>query len=175
MDLHRGRGARGPEPVWGTLLPVPAPSSSPGAAARAPRLGRLRHAGLAALVAAGVVVASVAADAALLVHRMPTIALSPSGTGAGTAYLLLASDSRERLTGADRERYADAAQAEGERADLVLLLRRTAEGRAELLSIPRDLYVGAGGDNPHRLGLALQGGSLEGGGVHAHGRTLLAA
>ena len=138
---------------------MPAPSSNPGAAARAPRHGRLRHAGLAALVAAGVVVASVAADAALLVHRMPTIALSPSGTGAGTAYLLLASDSRERLTGADRERYADAAQAEGERADLVLLLRRTAEGRAELLSIPRDLYVGAGGDNPHRLGLALQGGA----------------
>ena len=106
-------------------------------------------------------VAAVAADAAVLVHRMPTIALSPSGAGDGTAYLLLASDSRERLTGADRKRYADAAQAEGERADLVLLLRRTAAGRAELLSVPRDLYVGAGGDNPHRLGLALQGGAQD--------------
>lgn len=138
---------------------MPHPVTSLDAPARATRRDGLRRAGLAALVAAGVVVAAVAADAAVLVHRMPTVAVDPSGSGDGTAYLLLASDSRERLTGADRQRYADAAQAEGERADLVLLLRRTAAGRAELLSIPRDLYVGAGGDHPHRLGLALEGGA----------------
>jgi LCP family protein required for cell wall assembly len=105
------------------------------------------------------IVAAVAVDAAVLVHRIPTVEVTPPGSRDGTAYLLLASDSRDRLPAGDRERYADRAQATGERADLVLVLRRTAAGEAEVLSIPRDLYVGARAGDPHRLGLALEGGA----------------
>ncbi len=102
--------------------------------------------------------AVVAADATVLLHRSPTVEVRAPGSGDGTAYLLLASDSRERLTGSDAKRYRDAAQAEGERADLVMVLRSPAEGDPELLSIPRDLFVGAAGESPHRLGMALERG-----------------
>ena len=121
-----------------------------------PTARRLLLAATAVVVA---LVAAVAVDAAVLVHRIPTVEVTPPGSGDGTAYLLLASDARDRLPAGDRQRYADRAQSTGERADLVLVLRRTSAGGAELLSIPRDLYVGARAGDPHRLGLALDGGA----------------
>jgi LCP family protein required for cell wall assembly len=110
------------------------------------------------LVALALVVTLAAADVALLVHRAPTVAVTTPGSGDGTAYLLLGSDSRGRLPETDRERYADRHQASSERADLVMVLRTRRSGGAQLLSIPRDLYVGAGSGRPHRLGLALVDG-----------------
>jgi LCP family protein required for cell wall assembly len=86
------------------------------------------------------------------------VAVTTPGSGDGTAYLLLGSDSRGRLPEADRERYADRHQSSSERADLVMVLRTRDGGRAQLLSIPRDLYVGVGSGRPHRLGLALADG-----------------
>ncbi|HEX5523485.1 MAG TPA: hypothetical protein VFX53_08550, partial [Pedococcus sp.] len=122
----------------------------------------LRRAAAGALAVVVVVVAlalaAVSVDATLLVHRMPTLAVTPPGSGGGTAYLLLASDSRERLSGRDRRQYADRTQSEGERADLVLVLRRPAGGEPRLVSIPRDLFVGAAAGSPHRLGMALGDG-----------------
>lgn len=109
-------------------------------------------------MAVALAAAAVSADAMLLVHRMPTLAVTPPGSGDGAAYLLLASDSRERLSGRDRTRYADRTQADGERADLVLVLRRPAGGEPRLVSIPRDLFVGAAAGSPHRLGMALGDG-----------------
>lgn len=109
-------------------------------------------------MAVALAAAAVSADAMLLVHRMPTLAVTPPGSGDGTAYLLLASDSRERLSGRDRTRYADRTQSDGERADLVLVLRRPAGGQPRLVSIPRDLFVGATAGSPHRLGMALGDG-----------------
>jgi LCP family protein required for cell wall assembly len=102
--------------------------------------------------------ALVVGDALLLAHRVPVVAVSAPGSGEGTSYLLLASDSRERLTAADRARYRDRNQPSGERADLVLVLRVPAAGRPTVYSLPRDLYVGQQRDRPHRLGLALQDG-----------------
>ena len=118
----------------------------------------MRRAGLAALVAVGVAVAAVAADAAVLLRRSPTVTVTTPGSGEGTAYLLLASDSRERLDDGDRRRYADRMQATGERADLVMVLRRPEGGEPELVSLPRDLYVGSRANGRHRLGLALSRG-----------------
>lgn len=113
------------------------------------------------LAAAGVVVLlllAVVVDAVAVVHRVPTFSVTAPGSDVGTTYLLAASDSRERLAAEDRDRYADRHQPTGERADLVLLLRRDADGRSTLYSVPRDLYVGQGRGKPHRLGLALQDG-----------------
>jgi len=120
--------------------------------------GRLHAAAVAALAAVGLIVAVVAADTSVLLHRSPTVEVDAPGSDDGTAYLLLASDSRARLTGSDARRYKDAAQAEGERADLVMVLRSPAAGDPQLLSIPRDLFVGATGTSPHRLGMALERG-----------------
>jgi LCP family protein required for cell wall assembly len=100
----------------------------------------------------------VTGDAALLLHRAPRVPVTLPGSDDGTAYLLLGSDSRGRLPEADRARYADRHQASAERADLVMVLRTDEDGTARLLSIPRDLYVGAGSGRPHRLGLALADG-----------------
>lgn len=105
-----------------------------------------------------VVVVAVAVDVAVLLHRVPTFPGRLPGTDRGSTTLLLASDSRGRLPAAQRSRYADPQQATGERADLVLLLRRDADGSTRLYSVPRDLYVGEQRHRPHRLGLALEGG-----------------
>jgi LCP family protein required for cell wall assembly len=114
------------------------------------------------LAAAGVVVlllVAVVVDAVVVTRRVPTVAVAAPGSDDGTTYLLAASDSRDRLTAEDRDRYADRHQPAGERADLVLLLRKDAQGRATLYSLPRDLYVGKRRGSPHRLGLSLQGGA----------------
>jgi len=100
----------------------------------------------------------VVVDGFLVTRRVPTVALEAAGSQDGTTYLIAASDSRDRLGAEDRERYADRNQPHGERADLVLLLHRDAEGRSTLYSLPRDLYVGQRRGSPHRLGLALQDG-----------------
>ena len=121
----------------------------------------LRRSRRVAVVATGFVLlllTGVAADALWIVHRIPTVAVDPPGSTGGTSYLLLASDSRERLDAADRARYRDANQPNGERADLVLVLRVPDAGPAVLYSLPRDLYVGQQRDQPHRLGLSLQAG-----------------
>lgn len=97
-------------------------------------------------------------DAVVLTRRIPEVEVSAPGSQQGTTYLLAASDSRDRLPAADRARYADRHQSEGERADQVLLLRKDTGGRSTLYSIPRDLYVGQQRGAPHRLGLALQDG-----------------
>jgi polyisoprenyl-teichoic acid--peptidoglycan teichoic acid transferase len=125
---------------------------------RLPRLTRVRGwrgSRLIALVAAllaGVVVA----DVGVLVHRVPTFTVHVPTSGGSEVFLLLASDSRQRLEGADRLKYADPVQAQGERADLVYLLRTGGGHDPELLSVPRDLYVGTLTHDPHRLGMTLQ-------------------
>ena len=119
---------------------------------------RTRRVLLAAVAVLAVFVAALGLDAWLMVHRIPAFAVSTPATGAGTTYLVLASDSRERLSAADRARYADRAQPSGERADLVLVVDVPEGGGATAYSLPRDLYVGRERDRPHRLGLALQDG-----------------
>ena len=122
---------------------------------RRPRLRTVSTTALAVVLAVALVAAL---DLAVLVHRVPTVAGRLPGTDRGSTTLLLASDSRDRLPADQRSRYADSHQATGERADLVLLLRRDADGATRLYSVPRDLYVGSQRHRPHRLGLALEDG-----------------
>ena len=117
-----------------------------------------RRAGVLGAAVVLLLVVAVLADALVLAARVPRVEVTPAGSGSGTTWLLLASDSRDRLDAADRRRYADANQPTGERADLVLLLRAPQDGPARLYSVPRDLYVGQQRGAPHRLGLALADG-----------------
>jgi len=119
---------------------------------------RARRAALAALGVVALVAVAGAVDTAVVVGRMPTVDVRAPGSDDGTTWLILGSDSRVRLTTSSKDLYADRAQSEGERADLVLLLRKASDGRATLYSVPRDLYVGTQRDRPHRLGLSLQDG-----------------
>ena len=119
---------------------------------------RRRRVGVVAVATLLVVALLVVGDALVLSARVSRLQVSPSRSGGGTTYLLVASDSRERLDAADQRRYADANQPHGERADLVLLLRAPQDGPARLYSVPRDLYVGEERDAPHRLGLSLADG-----------------
>ncbi|QGN57771.1 hypothetical protein GKE56_07660 [Nostocoides sp. HKS02] len=129
------------------------------AAARTPTPVRpsraVRLAAVGSLLALVVVVALLT-DALVVVQRIPTIAVHVPTSDGSQVYLLLASDSRQRLEGADRQRYADPVQAQGERADLIYLLRTGGHGGAALLSVPRDLYVGTHDHDPHRVGMTLQ-------------------
>lgn len=105
-----------------------------------------------------VLVGGLLADALVVVHRIPTVAVHVPMSGGPPVFLLLASDSPQRLEGADRQRYADPVQAQGERADLIYLLRTGGPGGPALVSVPRDLFVGALQRDPHRLGMSLQQG-----------------
>jgi LCP family protein required for cell wall assembly len=84
--------------------------------------------------------------------------LSP-GSGGGTNYLIVGTDTREGLE-------ADVGNADvvfgegvsGTRSDTVMLLRITDQGNL-MLPIPRDLYVPiAGTDDTNRINTAIQGG-----------------
>ena len=123
-----------------------------------PRQARLRAVATTVLATVLVAALAVAVDLAVVVHRVPTVPARLAGTDRGSITLLLASDSRDRLPAAQRSRYADSHQPTGERADLVLLLHRDADGATRLYSVPRDLYVGSERHRPHRLGLALEDG-----------------
>jgi LCP family protein required for cell wall assembly len=108
-----------------------------------------------------VLLVAVVLDAILTVHRIPSMRLDLPGSGAGRTYLLVGSDSRQRLSDHHVQDYADRKQAEGERADLLLLLRVPEDAAPSLASVPRDLYVGQAAGQPRRLGLALQDGVQE--------------
>lgn len=107
-------------------------------------------------VVAAVLAGLVATDVGVLVHRLPTFTVHVPTSGGSEVFLLLASDSRQRLGPADRQKYADPLQAQGERADLVYVLRTGGGHDPALLSVPRDLYVGSLTHDPHRLGMTLQ-------------------
>jgi polyisoprenyl-teichoic acid--peptidoglycan teichoic acid transferase len=119
-------------------------------------VGRRRRGWRLAGLVAAVVVVLLVTDVGMLVHRLPTFQVRVPTSGGSQVFLLLASDSRQRLDGADRAKYADPVQAQGERADLVFLLRTGGGADPALLSVPRDLYVGALSHDPHRLGMTLQ-------------------
>lgn len=110
----------------------------------------------AVLVVVAVVVGAVYSMVA--VRRIAPVAVDLPGSDDGRTYLLVGSDSRERVSQARRKEYADRKQAQGERADLLLVLRAPGSGPATVVSVPRDLYVGREAGRPHRIGLSLQDG-----------------
>jgi LCP family protein required for cell wall assembly len=114
----------------------------------------------AAVLAALALVAAVALGAAWLgLSRVERLDLDLPGSGAaGTTWLLVGSDSRQRLDAEDRRTYADRAQATGERADAMVLLRRDDTGTVRAAAVPRDLFVGAARGAGDRLTTTLLDG-----------------
>jgi LCP family protein required for cell wall assembly len=86
------------------------------------------------------------------------ITVPPSGGDALDVFLLVGSDSRDDLE--DTEGFGDF---EGHRADVVMvLIRPRGDGRAAILSLPRDLWVDDScTDSEHRLNDALEGCGVE--------------
>lgn len=100
---------------------------------------RRRVAAVAAVLA--VVLLLVLADLGVLsgrIDRFPVrFAQAP-----GTTWVLVGSDSRAALpAGAATESFGDVQEVPGERADVVLVVHRTDDGRVTTLSVPRDLLV----------------------------------
>lgn len=76
----------------------------------------------------------------------------PADTG-GTTYLLVGSDSREGLTGAEMTDLGTGG-AEGQRTDTILLLQLPTDGPTMLLSIPRDSFVDIPGHGQNKINAA---------------------
>jgi len=77
------------------------------------------------------------------IDRVPVASVLSPGGGDGTNYLLVGSDSREAVSaaGSDDPNVQPGGEAPaGQRSDTMLVLRTTPDG-AQLLSIPRDLFV----------------------------------
>lgn len=96
---------------------------------------------VAALSVLAVVLLLVVADLGVLSSRLDRFAVRfPDGPG--TTWVLVGSDSRSSLpAGAVAESFGDAQEVPGERADVVLVVHRTADGDVTTLSVPRDLLV----------------------------------
>ena len=96
------------------------------------------------------------------IERVPVASvLSPAG-GGGTNYLLVGSDSREAVAeaGAGDPNIQPGGEAPGgQRSDTMLVLRTTSEG-AQLLSIPRDLFVTLPGGSEGRINGAFNDGPV---------------
>lgn len=112
-----------------------------------------------AVLAFGLVLVVALGGAWVGLRRVETVDVAlPGSGGGGTTWLLVGSDSRERLDATDRRTYADPNQPAGERADAMVLLRRDDSGAVRGASVPRDLFVGARRGAGNRLGVVLRDG-----------------
>ena len=111
----------------------------------------------ATVVVVVAVVLFCAAFGAVLWRRVDRVAISfPGSAPGGTTYLLVGDDSRAFVhTAAQRTTFNTAAEAPGDHADVVILVRMTSGGQLRVLSIPRDLVVQLPDGAPSRLTMAL--------------------
>jgi LCP family protein required for cell wall assembly len=96
-------------------------------------------------------------------NRIDRVEVSESLTSAenGTNYLIVGSDSRENVTGEGDAGFNGAEAPGGQRADTIMLLHLEG-GKAQMLSIPRDLYVPiAGTDGSQKINAAYNGGPTQ--------------
>jgi LCP family protein required for cell wall assembly len=93
-------------------------------------------------------------------NRIERVEVSTSLTSAsqGTNYLIVGSDSRENVTEEGDAGFNGAEAPGGQRADTIMLLHLDG-GKAQMLSIPRDLYVPISGtDGRQKINAAYNGG-----------------
>ena len=93
-------------------------------------------------------------------NRIERVEVSTSLTSAsqGTNYLIVGSDSRENVTEEGDAGFNGAEAPGGQRADTIMLLHLEG-GKAQMLSIPRDLYVPISGtDGRQKINAAYNGG-----------------
>jgi LCP family protein required for cell wall assembly len=83
----------------------------------------------------------------------------PGSPPGGTTYLLIGSDSRDFVQSpSDKSLFGVPAAADGQRADIMLLVRQSADGSVRVLSVPRDLMTQFPDGSPVRMTLTLQQG-----------------
>jgi len=99
-------------------------------------------------------------DAIHLYQGVKRVDLALPGAGDGAVnYLLVGSDSRAFVSGADDQaRFGTSAVVPGERADLMLLIHVPEHGPTRILPLPRDLVVDTPGRGSNRLTLAYTDG-----------------
>lgn len=103
-----------------------------------------RRALLLALAVATLFLGGMVFDLARGLHSAGSVDLGilPVSENTATTYLLVGSDSRERLSALDQARYPSPSQSSGERADAIVLLE--VDGLdVHALDLPRDLVTGA--------------------------------
>jgi len=97
--------------------------------------------------------------AVLAYARIDRVDATPDGDrpadGSGTTYLLVGSDSREGLTPEQSAEFGTG-EAAGKRTDTILLLHLPGggDGKASLISIPRDSYVTIPGNEKNKINAA---------------------
>nr|WP_307851873.1 LCP family protein [Williamsia sp. CHRR-6] len=148
FDAHRERRAGGP-PRIGDGDP---PSAAPSRRRRRFRLGRTLLVLLVVFVVAAVGLVFYY-DGKLT--RVAALTSYPGRIGdtPGTNWLLVGSDSREGLSAAQKAQLSTGDSA-GSRTDTIMLVHIPENGRATMVSIPRDLYVTIPGQGPHKINAA---------------------
>lgn len=79
----------------------------------------------------------------------------PRGERQPVTFLVVGTDSRERISDDAGDRFGPRDGVQGERADVVMLAQVVPEGRLRVLSLPRDLLVDVEGYGTHKLANAL--------------------
>ena len=152
------RGRDRPPPPPGSLRPsLPRdPAGPPSAPARPRRRFRWRWAAVALVVLLVVGLVGSYLYARSIFNRIDRVEVSESLTSAsrGTNYLIVGSDSRANVQGEGDAGFNGAEAPGGERADTMMLLHLEG-GKAQMLSIPRDLYLPiAGTDGSSKINAA---------------------
>ncbi|WP_211223232.1 LCP family protein [Propionicicella superfundia] len=110
---------------------------------------------------AGLVIAAAVTAIAFplcLTQRLQRLSVPDTNPNAGTTWLVIGSDSRERTPqGVGQAEFDPRGDIRGARADVVLLIRRSEGGQTYTVSVPRDLVVTASGV-PVRLTSTLSNG-----------------
>ena len=103
-----------------------------------------------ALIVAGV-------DALLLDARIQHLSIAAPASRAGETWLIVGSDSRAAIpAGTSQSAFGTTADVGGARADIVIVVHRTADGRVFNFSVPRDMLVHNPAGQLSRLALSFQ-------------------
>ena len=123
-----------------------------------PRASKRRRWIIVAAIAVPVLfVAAIGGFGLLVYQRIGRVHVRfPGSPAGGTTYLLIGSDARDFVHSAsDRQTFGAADAVAGERADIILLVRRSDNGRVRLLSVPRDLVTQFPDGAPVRMTMTL--------------------
>jgi len=153
LPTGRGRGRAAPPPAPPRRPPVARPR-------RQAHWGRRIGVTLLVLVLA-IVAFAVYVDTTL--SRTPALASQSANSSQGTNWLIVGSDSRQKLTPEERAKYATGDET-SQLTDTIMLLH-TGSGPSTLVSIPRDSLVNIPGFGRARINSAYgKGGGPDGGG-----------
>jgi LCP family protein required for cell wall assembly len=138
------------------------PSSTrraPGQRAKSPRprTSHRRRWIIVAVAVPTILIAAIAGFGLVVWQRIDRVHIQfPGSPAGGTTYLLIGSDARDFVhSAADRSHFGAPDAVAGERADIILLVRKASDGQIRMLGIPRDLVTQFPDGSPVRMTLTL--------------------